>query len=372
MTSLTAIIPVNSMTRHTKPLIDTLSHRAMEIIASGHYVLGPNVQAFENEFATYCGASSAIGVGNGTEALELGLRGLGVTNGDTVAVVANAAMYGTMAVLACGATPMFVDVNTETATMSPVALKKLMADTSIKPKAIIVTHLYGRLADMPALMAIADSHKVLVLEDCAQAHGAMDQDGRRAGNFGKAACFSFYPTKNLGALGDGGAVVTSDVQIERRVRQLRQYGWRSKYNNELAGGRNSRLDEIQAAFLRIMLGHLDDWNQRRREIANRYSLEIRHPDIRTPAMARHEYVAHLYVIRTSRRAELQAYLRSRGVESDVHYPIADHNQLMFDGRYKDILLPATDQLCNEVLTLPCFPELTDAEVARVIDACNRW
>lgn len=372
MTTAKADIPVNSLTRHTRPLLDELNRRAMEVIASGHYVLGPNVQAFESEFAAYCRASSVIGVGNGTEALELGLRGLGVTAGDTVAVVANAAMYGTTAVLACGATPVFVDVNTETATMSPVALEKCMASASAKPKAIIVTHLYGRLADMPALMAIADSHQVPVLEDCAQAHGAMDPNGRRAGSFGKASCFSFYPTKNLGALGDGGAVVTSDVQIEKRIRQLRQYGWRSKYSNELAGGRNSRLDEIQAAFLRFLLGHLDDWNHRRRAIANRYSLEIRHPDIKAPAPAHDEYVAHLYVVRTPRRAELQAQLRSQGVDSDVHYPIPDHRQSLFDRRYEDISLPVTELLCNEVLTLPCFPELTDAEVARVIDACNRW
>lgn len=372
MTTANADIPVNSLTRHTRPLLDELSRRAMDVIASGHYVLGPNVEAFEGEFAAYCGVASAIGVGNGTEALELGLRGLGVMTSDSVAVVANAAMYGTTAVLACGATPIFVEVDTETATMSPNSLARIMDKASIKPKAIIATHLYGRLADMPALMAIADSHQVPVLEDCAQAHGAMDRNGRMAGSFGKAACFSFYPTKNLGALGDGGAVVTSDAQIEMRIRQLRQYGWSSKYNNELVGGRNSRLDEIQAAFLRILLGHLDKWNQRRREIANRYSLEIRHSDITTPVPAHDEYVAHLYVIRTPRRAQLQAQLRSQGVGSDVHYPIPDHRQSLFNGRYQGISLPATEQLCNEALTLPCFPELTDAEVARVIDACNRW
>jgi dTDP-4-amino-4,6-dideoxygalactose transaminase len=363
-------VPINALDRHVHPFAADIRRVGGEVIDSGSYVLGVNVEAFEAEFGAYCGVSDCVGVANGTEALELGLRSLGVTRGKRVALAANAAMYGSTAVLSCGAEPVFVDVDPVSYTLSPVALKDVLDSGHVD--VVIVTHLYGRLADMEAILALADQYEVAVFEDCAQAHGARDARGRRAGSFGKAASFSFYPTKNLGAIGDGGAIVTNDPGIADTVRKLRQYGWTAKYRNELEGGRNSRLDELQAAFLRVMLPHLDGWNSARREIADRYSREIRNQRIQVPSPSEGNYVAHLYVVRTDNRLGLQRHLADSGIGSDVHYPVADYRQPLFGGRFASVRLPVTDAACASVLTLPCFPELTDEEVSRVIDACNRW
>lgn len=365
-------IPINDLGRHFDPLRPQLEQVAARVIASGHFVLGPHVRAFEDAFARYCGVSSAVGVGNGTDALELALRALGVGRGDRVAMVANAAMYGATAALACGASPCFVDVDPATATMDAAQLEHVLANAALRPRAIIVTHLYGRLADMDRLLPVARAHGVPVVEDCAQAHGAEGVDGRRAGGYGDLGCFSFYPTKNLGALGDGGAVVSNDESLAARVRQLRQYGWSAKYCNELGGGRNSRLDEMQAAFLSSMLPSLDAWNGRRRAIAARYSQGIVHPDICVPEVSGMDYVGHLYVVRTRHRDALQAHLASVGVGAEIHYPRADTVQPVLAGEHAYAELPNTDMLCAQVLSLPCFPELDDAEVQRVIDACNGW
>ena len=367
---MTVNVPVNALDRHIAPIARQLEQTASDVIASGHYVLGPNVKAFEKEFADWCGVDECVSVANGTDALELGLRGLGVAPGQRVAVVSNAAMYGTTAVMACGAEPVFVDVDPETSNMDPAALERVVKKQRID--VVIVTHLYGRLADMAAFTALAEKYGFIIFEDCAQAHGACDPSGRKAGSFGSAASFSFYPTKNLGALGDGGAITTSDAATADAVRKLRQYGWSSKYNNEVSGGRNSRLDELQAAFLRLMLPMLDGWNARRREIANRYSSGIRNPRVTVPAVEGDRYVAHLYVVRSGERDALQSHLTRAGIGSDIHYPVMDHLQPCHDGAYEDVRLPVTETLSRMVLTLPCFPELTDHEVEQVIEACNRF
>jgi dTDP-4-amino-4,6-dideoxygalactose transaminase len=367
---MTLSIPVNALDRHIAPLSSALQKAANEVIGSGYYILGPHVKAFENEFAEYCGVLDCVSVANGTEALELGLRCLGVSAGKTVAVVANAAMYGTTAVLACGAEPVFVDIDPVSSLMDPKALAAVAATRRID--VVIVTHLYGQLADMPAFLALAEKHGFLLFEDCAQAHGAQDAKGKKAGSFGAAASFSFYPTKNLGALGDGGAVVTNVAAIASTLRKLRQYGWTAKYRNELQGGRNSRLDELQAAFLRVMLPLLDGWNARRREIANRYSNEIRNDRIIMPPPRGKEFVAHLYVVRPSDRTALQQHLAAVKIGSEIHYPVPDYRQPLFDERFATLALPITDDACANVLTLPCFPELTDEEVTQVIEACNQW
>lgn len=364
-----ANVPLNSLLRHTQPLHDELAHVADEVIRSGYYVLGPHVKTFEQAFAQYCGVSECVGVANGTDALELALRGVGVTARDRVAVIANAAMYSTSAVLAIGAEPVFVDI-AEDATMDPSALSAVLEAGDIR--AIVATHLYGRLAQMDAIMALAQPRGIAVVEDCAQAHGARDAHGRAAGSLGTIASFSFYPTKNLGALGDGGAVVTDDATLAARVRQLRQYGWGHKYTNEVLGGRNSRLDELQAAMLGAMLPHLDAWNARRRQIANYYSARIRNPAIAVPPPAGSEYVGHLYVVRSDRRDALREHLSAAGVETDVHYPLPDHRQPCFVGRFDQVQLPRTEVFASTILSLPCFPELTDTEVERVVDACNRF
>lgn len=362
-------IPVNSLQRHIAPLAERLAAASRQVIDSGHFVLGPHVQAFEQAFAAYCGVGHVVGVGNGTDALELSLRALGIEQGDRVAVVANAAMYGATAIVACGGTPVFVDIDPATHTMCPESLAAVIAAQAVK--AVIVTHLYGRLAAMDALVPLCRQHGIAIVEDCAQAHGAQDGSGRRAGAFGDIASFSFYPTKNLGALGDGGAVATSSEQLATRTRQLRQYGWSAKYTNTLAGGRNTRLDELQAALLLEMLPELDGWNARRRAIANRYASGIRNGLLDLPPTCGPEHVGHLYVIRCAQRDQVRAQLLAMGVQTDVHYPTPDYLQPSLAGKIDATPLPHTEADAASVMTLPCFPELTDAEADVVIDACNR-
>lgn len=364
-------IPVNSLPRHIAPFEDRLGAVAAEVIRSGYYVLGAGVRDFEQAFATYCGAGHAVGVANGTDALELSLKALGAGPGDRVVVCANAAMYGTTAVLACGAEPVFVDIEPGVATMDPQSLRSALARGG-RVVAVIVTHLYGRLARMDEILPVCREYGAAVLEDCAQAHGAADQSGRRAGAFGDLASFSFYPTKNLGALGDGGAVVSNSAELAARVRQLRQYGWSEKYTNAAPGGRNSRLDEMQARMLAVMLPALDGWNARRREISNRYSSEIRNAAIETTPPAGAEFVGHLYVVRSDRRDELRKHLGNHGIQTDIHYPRPDHRQPLHNGRFDAVSLPVTERDAERVITLPCFPELTDDEVGRVVQACNRF
>lgn len=364
------MVPVNSLSRHIQPLKEGLGRAAEEVIASGYFVLGPHVSAFEEAFAQYCGLDHCIGVANGTDALELALKAVGVTAGDPVVVAANAAMYGTSAVLACNATPVFADIDPDTACLSVADTRRLLAATP-GVKAVIATHLYGRLADVAELAVACREHGVALVEDCAQAHGA-SRGGTKAGAFGDAASFSFYPTKNLGALGDGGAVTCRDDSTAARVRQLRQYGWTRKYTNGLPGGRNSRLDELQAAFLSHMLPHLDSWNDSRRSIANRYSIEIRNDAMSVPPVSGTDYVAHLYVVRVVDRERLAAHLLTAGIQTDVHYPVPDHRQPIHAGRFAHVSLPVTEADASSVLTLPCFPEMSGQEVDRVIAACNSF
>ena len=365
------LVPINSLQRHVAPLRAELAAVAAEVIDSGHYVLGPGVLAFEEAFADFCGAGHCLGVANGTDALEIALRALDIGPGARVALCANAAMYGATATIAVGAEPLFVDVLPGKATMDPAALARAL-DAHADTKAVIATHLYGRLAEVDAIDALCRARGLPWIEDCAQAHGARTADGRRAGSIGTLATFSFYPTKNLGALGDGGAITSNDAELAAKARRLRQYGWSSKYLNAEAGGRNSRLDELQARLLHRMLPHLDGWNARRRAIADAYARGIRHPAIDVSPPAGADYVAHLYVVRCDRRDALRAHLSAAGIQSEVHYPLPDHRQPCHGGRYESLPLPVTDAEALRVLTLPCFPELDDGEVQRVIDACNRF
>jgi dTDP-4-amino-4,6-dideoxygalactose transaminase len=285
-----------------------------------------------------------------------------------VITVANAGMYAATAITNAGAVPVFVDVDLATMTLDAALLERALGP---RTRAIVLTHLYGRLSDVERVLPVAAARGVPIVEDCAQAHGAR-LGSRRAGSFGALGCFSFYPTKNLGACGDGGAITASDPELARRVRQLRQYGWSEKYRAVVPGGRNTRLDELQAAFLAVKLPHLEGWNLRRVAIAQRYSAEIRHPLVTVPAIEPGRHVAHLYVVRTPRRVALREHLARHGVAADVHYPVPDHRQSALSPRYRDLVLPNTETLAEEVLTLPCFPEMTDGEVLQVIDACNSW
>lgn len=368
-----ATIPVNDLGRYSAQVASRLSALAAGVIASGHYVLGPNVTAFEGAFAQYCGTDHCVGVANGTDALEIALRAVGVEPGDAVVVAANGAMYGTTAVLAIGAVPVFADVCEQTALVDASTLEAAVQCHGSAPKAAIVTHLYGRLAAMTPIMEWARARGIALLEDCAQAHGARDANGARAGSFGDAGCFSFYPTKNLGALGDGGAITCNDPAIAVRLRQFRQYGWSRKYHNVLAGGRNSRLDEIQAAFLRELLGDLDRRNASRVDVARRYTSGIRNPAIRlAPMLPDGEDVAHLFIVQCSDRDALASHLAASGISTDVHYPVPDYQQPAIVAAHSGVSLPVTEAACRESLTLPCFPELRDDEVEAVISACNAW
>lgn len=337
------------------------------VLDSHWYILGNEVKLFEEEFASYVGVEHCVSVANGSEALELALRGLGVEQGSRVVAVANAGFYSSTAIHAIGAEPVYVDVDAETLTMCPKALASVI-DT--KPAAIIVTHLYGQLADIEELVRIASAAGVPVLEDCAQSHGAR-RNGKQAGSFGDIACFSFYPTKNLGALGDGGAVVTRNDQLAARIRQLRQYGWSQKYQVAIPGGRNSRLDEMQAAILRVKLPLLNEGNAQRRSIAQRYNAAFASLDMRLPASTTEDFVAHLYVVRLKNRAEFAAFLKEKAISTDLHYPIADHKQPAYVSAATSSLA-VTEQACDAVISLPCYPGLTDEEVVRVIEAVTAY
>ena len=360
-------IPVNDLKRHHEPLAGELAAAVNRVLSSGWYILGPEVEAFEEEFARYCGVAHAIGVGNGTDALELALRAVGVGPGTEVATVANAGMYSTTAILRAGATPLYVDVDARSMTMSPAALEAAISGgPGAHPAAAIVTHLYGRMAQIEALLAIAGKANIPVIEDAAHAHGA-EHAGRKAGSWGTLGCFSFYPTKNLGAAGDGGAVVTPDAALAQKVRALRQYGWIDRFRSTVGGGRNSRLDEVQAAVLRTKLPHLDGWNARRRKIAGIYQRALTGSSWISP-----DYVAHLYVIRSGNRGRIRSDLAAAGIGTDVHYPVPDHRQESLRGvAFRQADLPVTEACAAEVLTLPCFPEMTDGEAGEIAELLLR-
>ena len=360
------MIDVSDLRRQSAALRAELDAAIEAVLDSGHFILGERVRRFEADFAAYLGVRQVIGVANGTDALELAMRALGVREGERVVTVANAGGYATSAILACGAEPHYVDVDRDTALMDVAALAAALAT---RPRAVIVTHLYGRLAPIEELAALTRAAGAAVVEDCAQAHGAR-REGVHAGTFGDAGCYSFYPTKNLGALGDGGAVVTNDVAIAERIRRLRQYGWESKYRVVEEGGMNSRLDELQAAVLEAKLVHLDAENAGRRARAAAYSDGIRNERLVVPRRGGEDDVVHLFVVRCAEREALRTHLAANGIRTDIHYPIPDHRQPALASRYAGLDLPATEALAAEVLTLPAHPALTEEEARRVIDACN--
>ena len=348
---------------------DELRVAVERVLTSGYYILGPEVEAFEAEFSAYQGGGHTVGVANGTEAIELALRAVGVRAGDGVATVANTVSATISAIEQIGARPVFVEIDPATMLMSPTALAETLAQASVPVRAVVPVHLYGQPADLGAICAQAQARGIPVVEDCAQAHGAR-WAGRRAGTWGAAAAFSFYPTKNLGALGDGGAVFSGDVAVAERVRRLRQYGWRQRYLSE-EPGRNSRLDELQAAILRVKLRHLDAENAHRARLAARYCAAARAlPGLVWPTVAAQaEHVWHQFVVRTPKRDALVEYLSGRGIRAGVLYPVPAHRQPAYA---QAISLPATEQACAEVLSLPCHPGLTEVDVDRVLAALKEW
>jgi dTDP-4-amino-4,6-dideoxygalactose transaminase len=357
------VIPLNDLRRGFADLAPVLLDAATRVIESGYYVHGPEHTAFEREFGDFIGAGGCVGVGNGTDALELALRAL-APQGGTVVTVANAAMYTTTAALRAGFQVRYLDVSEDSLLID---VDHLAGSLSDDVSVVVVTHLYGRMADVQRATEICHDRGVLVLEDCAQAAGAR-RGSRRAGSFGDAAAFSFYPTKNLGAFGDGGAILSPHEAVLQRARQLRQYGWASKYEVALEGGRNSRLDELQAAILRVRLPHLDAWNARRREILQRYHHAAAGPRVRVLPPTGEDHVAHLAVALTDDRATIRAQLAEQGIATDVHYPVPDHRQQVVTGAMRAVPLPVTDWASERIFSLPCFPELTDSEVDHVCAA----
>lgn len=363
------IIYINDLSEKFSQHRESINFAISRVIDSGFVVLGPEVRRFENSFAGYIGVKHCIGVGNGTDALELGLRSIGIKGNSVVATVANAGMYTVTALNAIGAKPYFIDVNPKT---QNTYLSEIERAISHGIDAVVVTHLYGLpVQDISLIISLCKKNNILVFEDCAQAHGA-SIEGKKVGSFGDAASFSFYPTKNLGAIGDGGAVVTNSDQISELLFSLRQYGWKNKYYVEEVGGKNSRLDEIQASILSELLPSLDNENEMRKSIAARYNEMIDHPMISLPIDYFEDSVFHLYVLRAKKRDSLRLHLESLNIISDIHYPTPDYQQPVFKGQWADLSLSATASLASENLTLPCHPYMTNGMIERVISAVNSW
>jgi dTDP-4-amino-4,6-dideoxygalactose transaminase len=336
------------------------------VLASGRYILGAEAEAFEREFAAYLGCNGAVGVANGTDALELALRALGVGPGDKVVTVANTVSATAAAIQAVGAEIAFVDVEPGTMLMEAAQLERVLkSDRNIK--AVVPVHLYGQPCAMAEIIRLARAHGAAVVEDCAQAHGAV-VGGRKAGAWGDLAAFSFYPTKNLGALGDGGAVTGGDAALLGKVRLLRQYGWRTRYVSEVAG-RNSRLDEIQAAILRARLPRLDEENAHRARLAACYADALKAAPLRLPVTGPDRtHVWHQFVVRTPRRDELQRALAGHGVHCGILYPVPLHRQPAFA---QSGSLPETERACAEVLSLPLHLGLKHDDVQSIAEAVKK-
>jgi len=342
------------------------------VLDKGWFILGDEVKTFEWNFANYCGTKYCIGVGNGLDALVLIFKGyiqLGkLQKGDEVIVPANTYIASILAILQADLVPVLIEPKLETYNINPdLILDKI----TTKTKAIIPVHLYGQLCDMETINAIAIKYNMLVIEDAAQAHGAILNDKLKAGNLSHAAAFSFYPGKNLGALGDGGAITTNDDELAKVLFSLRNYGSEKKYHNEFVGI-NSRLDELQAAFLNVKLPNLDADNDNRRSIAKRYLSEIKNDKIVLPTWDfSNNHVFHLIVIRTENRKKLQDYLLKNGVETIIHYPIPPHKQKAFK-EWNTLSFPITEKIHNEVLSLPISPIVTNDEVGFVIEILNKY
>ena len=355
-----------------KAEIDEAVARAL---ASGWYVLGAEGRAFEAEFAQWLGAPHAVGCANGTDALALTLRGLGVGAGRSVATVSHTAVATVAAIEMAGATPVLIDIDPVHYTMDPVELAAVLANppAGLPPiAAIIPVHLYGQACDLAPILALGAQYGIPVIEDCSQAHGAM-LDGRRLGTFSEASCFSLYPTKNLGALGDGGVLATRDEGLATEIAALRQYGWKTHYVSE-AKGVNSRLDELQAAILRVKLIHLDAQNARRQAVASAYDAALQGGRLNAPARrpgATH--VFHQYVIRSPDRPAVQAALRARGIATGIHYPVPVHLQPAYLGQIAmgPAACRATTLASQQVFSLPMFPQLTDAQVQIVVEGLQQ-
>lgn len=353
-------IPFLDLAELHQGIREPLNQAYHRVVDSGWFSMGPELEAFESEFAEYCEVEYCIGVGNGLEALHLLLKAYGIGPGDEVIVPSNTFIATWLAVTECGATPVPVEPNVDTHNIDPLLISNAITS---RTRAIMPVHLYGQPADMDPINELASKYGLAVIEDAAQAQGARYK-GRRVGSLGHAAATSFYPGKNLGALGDGGAVLTNDSVIADKVRQLRNYGSKVKYRHDIAGY-NSRLDEMQAAFLRVKLAELDEWNDLRREVAGQYSKLLAGTDICLPHVPDFaEPVWHLYVVRNKKRDAIKQYLEKQGVSTVIHYPTPPHLQTCYQ-EFRGHYLPIAEMIANEVLSLPMSPVLDSLDVEYV-------
>lgn len=360
----TSSIPFVDLRAQYHTIRDEVRAEVDTVFESTQFILGDRVNEFERNFANYLGVKHAIGVGSGLDALRLALEAADVGSGDEVIIPANTFIATALAVSATGAKPVLVDCKEDTYQIDPALIEPAITP---RTKVMMPVHLYGQSADMSAIMEIARAHQIEVIEDAAQAHGTRFMD-QPCGSYGLAGCFSFYPGKNLGAYGDGGAVVTNSDEFAKKLNSLRNYGQKQKYVH-VEKGTNSRLDTVQAAILNIKLRHLDDWNAGRRSHAALYSDSLANQDLVVPALdPRSTHIFHLYVVRTRRREELQKHLADRGIQTGIHYPIPIHLQEAYaDLGFKKGAFPVTEKLAHEVLSLPMYPELTQQQIEFVLE-----
>ena len=348
-----------------KPEIDAAIKK---VIDGGRFILGPEVIAFEKEFSSYIGTKFGTGVASGTDALHLALRAAGVKQDDEVITVPNVSAPNVAAISLAGGIPRFVDISEET---YAIDADKIEAAITEKTKAIIPIHLYGHPAEIEKILEIAKKYNLKVIEDCAQAHGS-EFKGRKVGTFGDIACFSFYPTKNLGAYGDGGFVATNNPELAEKIKLLRNYGEKERYK-PLSFGTNSRLDEIQAAVLRVKLRHLNDWNDKRRHNAEIYKKHLADTDIILPSEKENsKHVYHLFIIRHKQRDKLKEYLQKNGIYSDIHYPLLHTQESVRHLGYKLGDFPVAEMLAGEILSLPMFPELKEEEIIHISELIKKF
>jgi len=365
---------INNLSFLIKQNKKNIYNEILKVIKSNNFVLGPKVKEFEKSFAKYLRVNHCIGVANGSDALEIALKITGIKSGDKVATSANAGMYSTNAILSINATPFYLDVDLNTQNLN---FNEIIKSAKSGVKAIIVTHLYGLVTnEIKKIAEFCKKKKIILIEDCAQAHGATINN-KKAGTFGNVSTFSFYPTKNLGGIGDGGAVATNNKILAKRAYAFRQYGWgeegKQKYYIKYLGGRNSRLDEIQAAVLSKLLPNLDKMNQKKREVAIQYNKLINHPNIITPNnKINNDSVNHLYVIRCKKRDALKKYLRKFNIFAEIHYPLPDHRQSHLKKIYKNLTLKNTEKLSKEILTLPSYYGMNSKMVKRISSIINKW
>jgi dTDP-4-amino-4,6-dideoxygalactose transaminase len=371
------MVPFLDLTRQYKRIKDEILSATRGVYEKGHFILGEEVYAFEKEFSHYCGVRYGIGVGSGTDALYLALKAAGIGEGDEVVTVANSFVATALAISFTGATPRFVDIDPDTNTMDPNDLELLLKRKKAKGsgrriKAVLPVHLYGYPAEMDSITEIANRYDLIVIEDACQAHGAT-YGKRKVGSFGIMGCFSFYPTKNLGGYGDGGMVVTNDKKYDRKLRLLRCYGERKKYQHVLKG-HNSRLDEIQAAILRIKLRYLDQWNEERRTKAKAYTERLSPLGVVCPSEKKgFQPIYHLYGIKTEKRDSLQAFLKTKGIETLIHYPVPIPFQKAYrELRYRRRDFPVTHQWSRRILSLPFFPEIKKHEMEEVTEGIRSF